>query len=672
MQLLELKKHWLYLLIILIAGMIAYTNSLNCSFQFDDFVDIVENPTIRDLRDINAWAGYAPSRMIAMFTFAVNYQLGGVDVFGYHVINTAIHLLNAVLVYLLILITLQLSHIQRNKREIALFAALIFVVHPIQTQAVTYIVQRMASLATFFFLTSLTCYLLARIHAKPRSRRIVFYTVSIATAMCAMLTKQIAFTLPFIIIAYELILLRRQFSLKRNHRTILIFAFVATGIIIPVLYEFDFSLLFRTIPAQQGHTESITAGIYLLTQFRVIMTYLRLLVLPINQNLDYDYSLSHSLLELPVIISLLCILLIVILAVYSFRKQRLITLGIIWFFVTLSIESSIIPLPNVIFEHRLYLPSIGFIYVLIGLYDWLQLRRHPRQTGVSLIVVAIVLSFLTHQRNKTWQTEYTMWNDVVQKAPDNVRARTIRGKLHIKHGKFQQALNDLNYAIQLNPSFINARLNRGVVYAKQGQFQNAIEDFDPILEIKPNHLGARTNRANVYMAQGNFSHATHDFSALIERAPGKFELYVNRGSAYAQVREFDNAIMDFTAAINLNPNSLKAYANRGLAYMEQQQWHMAMTDLNRTLMLAPKHVDALVNRGMIYLYSQQLGKATHDFSAAIAADATCAKAYARRALTAYLQNNTMAMQNDLDQARKLGLVISQKQFYQHAAHVKKQ
>ena len=246
-----------------------------------------------------------PSRPIGFLSFALNYHFHGLDVWGYHLVNLAIHIVNAVLVWWLVMLTMATpvmrgQPISRHKGAMALFTALLFVSHPLATQSVTYIVQRLASLATLFYLLSLALYVKGRLWEGNKDRRVLFfYTGSILCAVLGMLTKEIVFTLPFALILYEYSFIRTDtWKIDIKDRGIQI-PIIILGIFV-VLFFLNFSVdIFNPIPPllNQGYDYPITTWQYLLTQFSVILTYIRLFIVPVNQNLDYDYPISHSLLE---------------------------------------------------------------------------------------------------------------------------------------------------------------------------------------------------------------------------------------------------------------------------------------------------------------------------------------------------------------------------------------
>lgn len=392
----------LSLLAIIILGTIIYSNTFDASWHFDDHTAIVENYGIRDLKGIAL--GIGASRWIGFTTFALNYHFGKLDVFGYHLVNIGIHLLSAILVYFLALLTLKTPYlketsISRHAASLALASGLIFVAHPIQTQAVTYIVQRFTSLATLFYLLSLILFIKARLQNLGGKRfyspsHLGCYLGSLLAAFLSMKTKEITITLPAIILLYEFCffspslraLVRKLPYLTPLLLTFFIIPFSRSGIGILGVSGGTFigiAEIGDVIGSATQETTAISRTDYLLTQFNVIVTYIRLMFFPVNQNLDYDYPISHTLFEFPTFFSFLLLVSIVIFGVWMFKKSRLISFGIFWFFITLSVESSIIPIRDVIFEHRVYLPSVGFVlFLTVAIYQMLeQIKIKPQRTG---------------------------------------------------------------------------------------------------------------------------------------------------------------------------------------------------------------------------------------------------------------------------------------------------
>ena len=593
------------LAIIILLGIIIYSNSFNCSFHFDDLTRIVDNPGIRNLSDVKAWVNIYPSRPVGMFTFALNYHFNKLDVFYYHLVNLIIHLISACLVWWLTLLILSSPALKddpiiKHKKVLAFLTALLFVSHPLATQSVTYIIQRMASMSAMFYMFSLALYVKARLSNKGNISKTLLFTGSFVSALLAILTKENAFTLPFAIVLFEIFFLRsKRFSINfKDSRVILIIA-TLLGMIIILSLKFSFSI-FNPIPPSLVRAYTITPLNYLFTQFSVIVKYIQLLVLPINLNLDYDFPVSNTFFEIRTLLSFLVLLSLVILAIFSFKRYRILSFGIFWFFLTLSVESSFIPIDDVIFEHRTYLPSFGFFLIVSsGLY--LLLWNKYKYIAISVFVVIIGSnSFLTYERNKIWKDDITLWSDVISKSPDKARPFEIRGYSYGNIGQWNMAISDYSRAIEINPKYTDAYSNRGVSYGNLGQWDKAISDYSMAIGIDPQYADAYTNRGVAYCKFGQWEKAISDFTDAIKSKPKCTEAYTNRGIAYCNLGKWDNAIADFSMAIGNDPECTDAFFNRGNAYGNLGQWEKALTDFSRVIEIDPNFKQAYTNRDIVY------------------------------------------------------------------------
>jgi hypothetical protein len=507
------KKPVIHILLLLLIGTISYANSFKVPFQFDDENYVTENPIVKNPQYLFSTPDPAPkmnkdvaatkqTRLMGYLSFALNYRIHGLRVTGYHVANLTVHLLNALLAYWLILLTfrthfMEKSSLMRHSKNIALVAALMFVSHPLQTQSVTYISQRFTSLATMFCLLSLTCYVLSRL-AKTRTRSYSFYLSALIFTVLAMQTKEIAFTLPIIIALYEFSFLKG----KPKQRAALLLPLLFTLAIIPL------SIMNTGVPIEESIGRATKTQIvisrhdYLCTQFRIVITYLRLLFLPINQNLDYGYPILDSFFNPQVFGSLLILLLIILAAILFYHHSstgdpayRIVSFGAFWFFIALSVESSVIALADVIFEHRMYLPSIGLL-ISLSVFVFLLLKDSSRAISrmvikVSFVIILIALSSATYMRNSIWLSELSLWQDVVKKSPRKARAYNNLGSIYFSKGLTDETILQYKIAISLNPRYVQARYNLGLTYLKAGFVELAIEQFKEALMINPNHDKSR-------------------------------------------------------------------------------------------------------------------------------------------------------------------------------------
>jgi protein O-mannosyl-transferase len=603
------KYNFLFIITILIAGIIAYSNSFDCSFHFDDS-NVFQSSVTTGLASIGDWLRLFPNRPIGMLTFALNYNIHGLNLWGYHLVNLIIHLTNAFLVWWLTWLTLSTpvmkeTQISRHKAMAAFLTGLLFVTHPLATQAVTYIAQRFASLATLFYLLSLILFVQGKLWQGGRKIPWFLFGGSIVCAVMGMLTKEIVFTLPFAIILYDYCFLKTapwKFEMKD---TSLIISFTMLVIFILVFFKVSsvspFSL-FSPVAPDQGYTYSISMKEYFLTQFRVILTYIRLFILPFNQNLDYDYPLSTGFFQLKTFLSFSLLLGILATGVLLFKRYRLISFGIFWFFLTMSVESSIIPISqNVIFEHRTYLPGVGFFLAMTGAFFYFFKERYLKIAVIILLMIASINAVLTYQRNKIWLNDYTLWSDGLKKSLDKARVHVAFGLALFNEGKIDEAIDHYKQAIRITPDYSLPFNNRGNAFLKSGQYQHAIEDYNEAIRLKPDYAEAYNNRGTSYDNLGQYQRAIEDYNEVIRLKPDFAPAYINRGLAYANLGQYQQAIEDCKEAIRLNPNYAEAYYNWGFASLKLGQYQQAIENFNKAISLKQDYAKAYNNRGVAYL-----------------------------------------------------------------------
>jgi protein O-mannosyl-transferase len=614
-----------HLLLIILLGCIAYANTFHVPFVFDDQTSITENRVITQLDNFlfnSSGYHFNSRRFIGYLTFALNYRLGGLDVTGYHAVNLAIHVINALLVYGLVRITLRTPYfevqrstfnVQRSEPAtlnaqpssfilhpssfIPLFAALLFVTHPLQSQAVTYIVQRLASLATLFYLLALVLYVRTRLTGESAGgvtgKGGLLYILSLISIVLAMKTKEIAFTLPLAVLLYELFFFRP----KGWGRWLLLAPILLTLLIIPLgMLDIQKPVgeVISDVSEVTQHKAPVTRWEYLYTQFRVIVTYLRLLVFPVNQNLDYDYPLYHSLSAPPVLASFLFLAALFGLAVYltyrsRFKVQgsgfeihnskfiihnsqfyRLIAFGIFWFFLTLSVESSIIPITDVIYEHRVYLPSVGAFIAFATAWALLlgKLRTDPaRKIGLATAAAAVILlAAATVRRNMAWQDTITLWEDVVGKSPGKVRGYNNLGAALADAERKDEAIGVLLKAIAVKPDHADAYYNLGRTYLFfPERLNDAIAMLTRAIELDTGNMNAYVNMAAAYIRAERYREAIGMLEPLMPKLGTRPDARFNLGVAYACIGNIDAAARELALLRGLDPQlagSLDEYMAR--------------------------------------------------------------------------------------------------------------
>lgn len=369
------KFHFLACLLIIIAAGVAYSNTYTVPFHFDDHPSIEENPRIRHLENIPSffWKNEGPvgTRPLLLVTLTINYAIGGLNPITYHIFNNTLHAINGIIFYFFILTTLNLPLLREKysaiAKEIALFASLLFVVHPIQTQAVTYIISRSMPMVTFFYLLGILLYVKG-----VQSGKKSYFIILIFISFLGMASREDYFTFPFMLFLYDVMFLSPIKDIKKRW-------WVYGLILLTAAYRVWLSVTYKDSPESAGFGVKLLSPYqYLCTEFNVIWTYVRLLFLPINQNLDYDYPVSQGIFEFPTILSFIGHLLVIAFAIWVYKRNRLVTFLLLWWYITLSPSSSFIPIIDVIFEHRVYLPSIGFFFLFMIGYEYLWEKIRAR------------------------------------------------------------------------------------------------------------------------------------------------------------------------------------------------------------------------------------------------------------------------------------------------------
>ncbi len=611
------------LVLILLAAVAAYHNSLAGPFIFDDASWIKENSSIRHLWPI--WPVLFPShatlvggRPVVSLTLAINYALGGLNVWGYHALNLAIHILAAWTLLGVIRRTLLLPRLRERfgsvATPLALAAVILWMVHPLQTESVTYIIQRTEALMGLLYLLTLYCFIRGASVAGSGVRGqgsgpgshpssfilppVAWYVGSVTACLLGMATKEVTATAPVIILLYDRTFLAGSFREAWRQRYGFYLALAATWGVVP--------LLLISTGFYGGTTgfavEKFSWWSYLLTQPGVIVHYLGLTFWPSGLCLDYGWPAAHSLnaILLPgILVSALLALTIWALV----RGQEWGFLGV-WFFVILAPSSSFVPINEAAFEHRMYLPLAAVATgVVVGGWvagQWLVRRGIVpllvlETTGGLLVMFAsIAFGFLTFQRNVDYQSELFIWQDTVAKAPENARAHYNFGNCLAWRGELDQAISHYQKALEIKPDDADTHNNFGIALASRGQFDEAVAHFQKALEINPALAETHNNLGSALRDQGHIAEAIVSFQKAVELNPDLAKAQYNFGNGLAWRGELDQAICHFQKALEIKPDYTEARNHLDMARSQRERILKALAGRRESLRSRPNDV-ALLN-----------------------------------------------------------------------------
>ena len=563
------SARWAILLaaaVIVLAAIAAYHNSFAGPFIFDDYFWIVENTSIRHLSPI--WqvlfprnAALVGGRPVLSLTLAVNYALGGMDVWGYHAINLASHILAALMLLGVVRRTLILPCLRERfgpiATPLALAATLLWMLHPLQTEAVTYVIQRTESLMGLFYLLVLYCV----IRGAASNRATLWYIAATAACLLGMATKEVMATAPLIVLLYDRTFLAGSFREAWRRRYGLYLALLATwGVVVALVIFTGF------YGGSSGFAvQKFTWWSYLLTQPGVIVRYLRLMFWPAGLCLDYGWRAPHTVAE--VVLPGLLVVALLGLTIWALVKRPAWGLLGAWFFVILAPTSSFMPIKDAAFEHRTYLSlaavATGVVVGASAAGQWLVRRGMIplpllKITGGSLAIsLTLALGILTFQRNADYRSDLSISADTVAKAPDNERAHNNLGTALVDCRRIDEAVAEYQKALEINPDYAKAHYNLGAALYRQRKISAAIAQWDEAIRVQPDNLLALNQLAFSLATSSEASVRDGARAVELARRAAQFSggrdanILATLAAAYAEAGRFPEAVQTANKALVL-------------------------------------------------------------------------------------------------------------------------
>ena len=592
----------------LVAGVVlAYWNSLRTPFLFDDTGAIVNNPTIRRLWSIDAFnppadGSTTTGRPLVNFSYALNYAVSGGRVWSYHALNIALHALAALTLFGLVRQTLRTLNSQPsslNSATLVAFAtALLWALHPLQTETVVGIAQRTESLCGLFYL--LTLYAFARA-AEPGVASARWLAVSAVSCLAGMGTKEVMVTAPLIVLLYDRTFFAGGFFAALRQRRAYFAALAGTWLLLAWLVLRGGG----SRGAAAGFGLGVTWWTYLLKQCEALVLYLKLTVWPHPLVLDYGTAITRS----PADVWWQGLVVVALLAATLWALVRKPALGFAgaWFFVVLAPSSSVVPLvTQTMAEHRMYLPLAGIVALIVHA----ACRRLGPPAAWVLSAAALVLGVATASRNRDYRDAVSIWTDTVDKVPSNARAHNnLAFALH-EQGKNVEASAHFVRAVALQPDYVTAHYDWGVALLDQGRAVDAIVQFETAVRLAPDHIDALVNLGNALVKAQRAADAIPRYEQALRLKPAA-DVHYNLGLVLASLDRLDDAERHFQAALQLAPNLTEArdqlarlaaaHAKLGLQLARAAQLVPAGEHLRAAVRLNPNDADAHANLANMFL-----------------------------------------------------------------------
>ena len=592
-----------------------YSNSFNASWHLDDRSNIVEN---RGLHITNLQTGSLMRtfftdpqsggavtdrlyRPIPCLTFAINWYFGKARVFGYHVVNILVHIVTAYLLFLTIINILKSPNLknqyQGKENFIAFLAAVLWAINPIQVQTVTYIVQRMASMAAMFYILSLYLYLKARQSEQPLSR--IFLLLGCAAGfLLALGSKENAATLPLAVILIELICFQ-DLNSQRVRRAFWGGTIAAGGLLVV------FSALlflpgnpFEFIKGYSGRPFTLSER--LLTEPRIVFFYLSLIFYPLPERLsiEHDITVSSSLFDPWTTLPAIFFHLVLIgFGLFQIKKRPLLALAILFFYLNHVIESTILPL-EIIFEHRNYLPSL-FLFLPVAAGIKILLNHYEKRNNAfrhvligALILIIVGIGAGTYIRNMAWLTEKALWEDAMQKAPNSHRPlHNLAWSHYTKIGDYDKSIELYEKSLELrtNNDYANptAMSNLALLYVQKKRYQEAIELWQNALNLRPNDDVIRHRYVIGLIEMQNWNPALENLNQLLARYPRHFDFTYLKGYVLLNQEQYGAALKYFERCLGLVYEDQQAMLGVGICNNLMGHYERAEAIFSRVLEFAP-------------------------------------------------------------------------------------
>ena len=558
-----------YCLLISLLGVLFFSNHLNNPFQFDSVAYIVNNANLKNpetLLSFEFWKKEFLARGLLRISLALNAYLDGFRPFGYHIFNLAFHILNALLLFFVLEKSLRrfgmeaVGWVSKRIRSVSFFSAVFFLCHPIQTESVIYIMSRSEVIASTFYFAGFLLFqqLLERSSTSHLQYGLYFLSIFLI-ALVGFSVKQIVATLPSIMILYYL-------CSCPDHSPALQFLkkwrWAITGIIAGVAGFLFYKLLtdetFLIGPSRPE--EMVGRAKYMLSQPSVIVFYyLKMLLFPMNLNIDPDIAVVTSFLSWNFLLPMFCIAFLLLCSLKVF-KTRFVFFFLCWFFIILSPSSSIVTLHDLAAEHRTYLASAGiFILFACGVAEVTCRWGETRPLNITLIFCVFALGIMTMKRNAVWQSELSLWQDTHQKSPYKLRPLINLARAHSLEGNSEKAIQYYQESLVKGPGVFATNYNLGALYLEKGLVTDALRHFQLASRIEPEIPEPFAKLGEIYLSQKNFKLADSYFKRAVELNPRSSKVFKNLGVVnFYHLNRPKQGLAYFTRSLNLDPGQPEA------------------------------------------------------------------------------------------------------------------
>lgn len=615
---------------------VAYHNTLHAPFIFDDLPGITQNPAIRRLWPLSQVTTsdlpMLSARPLISLSLAVNYALGGYNVAGYHLFNLIVHFLNAMLVFGVVRRALRGTPSPDPNGNQTLWVAYavagLWMLHPLVTESVTYVLQRTELLMAMFLLASLYCFT----RGIQSAQKVVWFGLSIMTCTLGMGTKEVMVIAPLLILAYDYIFAARSLRAALRTRPGFYAGLVASWVVLAAL------TLTINLRAKSGlAVDAISPWNYFKMQWTVVAHYLRLAVWPRGLVLDYsdwprETTPARALPAAGLLVALFAG------SVWAVRRRWWWGFWGAWFFLLLAPSSSLLPLPTEpAAERRMYLPLVAVITVVLGGGDhlcrnlWARFGWPDRARACLQIsaVVALALAFgiATIQRNAQYRSAESIWTDVVAKRHGSARGHANLGLALLDENRATESIPQFVDALRIDPGHPVVRCNLAAALAATGATNQAIAQLQEALRNVPDYAPAHTALADLLIDRGELKAALEHYGTALAINPDGQTAHFNLALLLTRLGQREAAITQYTEVLRLDPRNATAHYNLANLLADTGRDMQAISHYTAAARFDPRNARSQINLGNLFLKQGRLDDAIAAYTAALRTDPTAFKAH---------------------------------------------
>ena len=628
----KIMMRFLKLILLIAIPVIVYANSLQNTFVYDDVFTITDNYFIRNwgnfphlfTSEYFKSSGEATYRPVVTLSYFIDYSIWHLNPLGFHLTNVLLHTTSVLLVYFL------LTAFVKDK-VVPFLTGVLFALHPILTEAVNGISYREDILAVIFFLCSIFSYIQSNRHPNKYA---FLYPISLLSYLIALFSKEMAITLPFIILLFDWVF-NCSATIKKNA-----IKYYLGFILVSIFYlSIRFIWLYNPVEKQIVHPDnSFLTSIF--TMPKIFCAYIKLLFFPISLNADYIITHTKNPMAVTFIVSIAFLSVIGIITYRFYYYSKSLFFLSLWFYITLLPTTNIVPIANIMAERYLYLPSIGFFAILayIPIKIWRRLcllisekdlykKSFANEiinftiykpvlitTSLLILILTIPYSISTIKRNMVWINPLVFWSKTIELSPRSSRAHNNLGMIYNNIGKLDLAIREFQTAvfIESDPEFHH---NLGMAYQKKGMKVEALQEYNRVLAVNPNSSFTYNNIGNILIDYGRIDEGISKFKEALRLKPNYYDAHFNLGLAYYKKKLFDDSINEFKLAIHYEPDRAKAHHCLGIVYANKDMLDKAIVEMEEAIRLKPDYAEAYKNLGIIYMkYKKNTEKALYYFN----------------------------------------------------------